>query len=143
MEVHLIDSMGSDLHYLGGLIDADGHIGLHRNGEGRHVPSLSFVNTDYDLIKLFQKYLKGHIYIKPRPNPNHAVTYEIIVRQNTDFLESAKLIAPYLRIKKIKLKCAIDYAELIKTQKNCNLSEEDRQKRLIIAQKWKTLKNGM
>lgn len=135
--------MKLDLAYLGGLIDADGHAGLHKMEEGRHAPSLSFVNTNYDLILLFQKYLGGKIYTKHKMKETHSDTYEIVIKDNKNFLESAEIILPYLRIKKNKLLVAVEYAESIRDLAGKKRSVEVQALRNELRIKWENTKIAM
>ncbi len=125
-----------DLWYLGGLIDADGHVGLHKAEEGRYVPSLSFVNTSKDLIDLFEACLGGNTYVKHKMKPTHTDTYEIVIRKNDDFLRAAYLIEPYLRIKRKKLLVAIQYAESIRDLAGRNRTPEVQAHRESLRQLW-------
>lgn len=139
MNVDLID-----LAYIGGLIDADGHVGLHKVEEGRYCPSLSFVNTDRDLVELFQKYLNGNIYIKHSKNKNWSPTYEIIVRNKSDLVKAADLIEPYLRIKKNRLILARKYSQTMLDNAGYHkVPESVLKEREEIVRLWKETKIGM
>ena len=125
-----------DLPYLAGLIDADGHVGLHKVGEGRYAPQLSFVNTSSELIDLFQFYLGGQVYEKKKVKEEHTTTYEVVVRFNEYFLKACGVILPFLRLKKTKLLIAQEYAESIRDTNGKKLTPEVKAYRKNLREIW-------
>lgn len=97
------------ISYLAGLIDADGCVALTRNGD-RRVPSLSFVNTSRELVKLFEDRYGGYVYEKQwKTKP----TFEWNLRDRQSLQAALTELIPELILKKKKAEILLKYVETI------------------------------
>lgn len=116
--------MEVNIAYLAGLIDADGHVGIHKVDKGRFAPVLSFVNTDEELMKFVGSYLFGSYRTKKKYSNKHATIYEYQVREAKALIHGLTLILPYLKSKRTKALYVLEYAESILDNKGKKLTPE-------------------
>lgn len=95
----------TELAWLGGIIDGEGHIGVHaRKKSGQHAIRISITNTDEGILKECKKILDklGIFYIfllhKDRARKSHHKdVYVIEMNRIAECKEFLQIIKPYIR----------------------------------------------
>lgn len=114
----------SDLHYFAGFVDADGYLGVCRNG-GYLSPTVQATSVDSEHIELLHSIFGGNVYTaKPRSNKHRPANH--LYWRGAAAIEIATELHPYLRLKKRQAELLILYPitkpfetlsiDLIKTQ---------------------------
>lgn len=100
----------TDLAYVAGIIDGEGHIGLHcRNDRKlRYRLRVSVSNTNEWLIQWLHFNFEGYVYEVIMKNPKWKKQWKWSLSSNMA-MEFLKLVYPYLRIKKPQAEIAIEF----------------------------------
>lgn len=81
--------------YTAGFFDGEGYIGLGFRGR----LEIRVVNTNKDVLELFQKWWGGNIYTR-KPQKNRKISYDWILLENEKVAKFIESIYPYLVVKK-------------------------------------------
>lgn len=125
-----------DLAYTAGLLDGEGHIGIHKskNGFRKGVPRelkysarLMIANTNIDIMHWLQLNFGGSIAKDVRDgNRKDCYRWQIYGNKMLEFL---KLVAPYLKIKSSQAKIVIDWQSKIIYGAQPKMTDKQKQKR--------------
>ena len=124
--------------YLAGLIDGDGCISLTKRGTRVHYkPTISFVNTDEELVKWVSGFLgKNHYRVgKANPKKNQKQTFQVVIQGRGEVKHILEKMVPFIIRKKPQAKLCIEYYGLQKWRRGLRDPLLPREQEIFIRMK--------
>lgn len=99
------------LEYIAGFIDGEGCFTILNVGHDCYAPNFCIVNTNLQLLQRIQKFLSHNlkIYTRHPKNPNWKICYQVYTDNIDDCKSIARLLEPYLMIKKKQAQIIMQY----------------------------------
>ena len=107
----------TDIAWLAGIMDAEGSIGLYKNGNGNYYARVTITNTDirmFDKIKNILEKLHLSVYIKENERQkgrNWKPRWQMVFSGSTKPKKFLNTLMPYLVTKKLEAKLTLEFIE--------------------------------
>lgn len=88
--------------YLAGIVDGEGHVGIHPNNNGQYYGQILIEMTNREPIEMFQKMFGGNIQKKVLKSGKPAYRYLVSKDKEIEFIDT---ISPFLKIKNPQAQC--------------------------------------
>lgn len=121
------DNQREEIAYIAGLIDGEGTIRMQKFIENKwnpkYTPSISFVNTNLEVINLVGEFLKAPPFTHASNSgfKRNKICYKVQKSGAKATVEPLQKLLPYLRIKKKQAELVLKYCKDYKPKQGCGI----------------------